>query len=291
MIDKINWSGAIFFFDVDDTLFDTTANSYVAADSIYQVLKKEIGEEKSLLVKNKFKSVFKILADHHMGITNVDMEEYNRLIARITHLQKSVVKKFGSIRKWSREVFLKIAAESFDIDLKSELIYKAVDAYWNTISERSVPIKGVFEFFDEIKKHNRPVFLLTGSDARLQFDGAGSFSYDPQYSESFKRKRINALKNRGLYFNAVSIGDPEDKPHLDFFEKGIKTAEDDLNKKIETKNAVMFGDSYKADLQVPREELGFGLAVLFRKGQEKLIEEGEKYVSTGNLLLVKDYLL
>jgi len=146
------------------------------------------------------------------------------------------------------------------------------------VSDNSTPIEGVLNLFKKIKSHNRPIYFVTGSDARLKMNSQELFDYDPKYSEQFKAKRINALKNKGLFFNALSIGDPEDKPHLDFFEKAVTIAEKDLGHKLDYKNSIMFGDSYVADLQIPREKMNFGLVVLFKKGQEKPIEEAESYI-------------
>jgi len=291
MIDKLNWSEAIFFFDVDDTLIDTTSNSIIASEGITNVLKQEYGEKKSILIKDRFNQLFQTLMQEHMATGKNNMKQYDLIIQRINKLQEPVVKKFGAIKKWSREVILKIAAENCDISLKPELIYSAIDAYWNSISEKSVPMEGVLNLFQEIKIHNRPVYLITSSDARLQLNNQGLFEYDPKHSEKFKKKRMETLKVKGLFFNKVSIGDPEDKPHLDFFKKGIEIAEIDLGYKINTKNIIMFGDSYSGDLQTPREKLGFGLVVLFKKGQEQSIEESQRYISTGNVSSVKEYLI
>ena len=291
MIDKLNWSEAIFFFDVDDTLIDTSSNSIMASEGIADVLKQEYSERKSFLIKDRFNQIFKTLMQEHMESGENNLKQYNLIIQRINQLQEPVIKKFGAIKKWSREIFLKMAAEDCDVLLKPEQIYSAIDAYWSSISKKSDLMSGVLDLFQQIKIHNRPIYLITSSDARLQLNDQNLFEYNPQYSENFKKKRIETLKQKGLFFNKVSIGDPEDKPHLDFFKKGIKIAEADLGYKINPKNIIMFGDSYTGDLQTPKEKLGFGLVVLFRKGQGKLIEESERYISIGNIFSVKEYII
>lgn len=291
MINKIKWSEAIFFFDIDDTLVETGKNSVIASEGIFRTLKNDIGEKNSSKITRRFNYIFQTLANQHWLKPGSDHKEYDEIMKKINALQKPVVEKYGNIRKWSREVFLKIAADDVDINLNPELIYKAVESYWEMISEKSQPIDGVIKLFNEIKSHGRPIYLVTGSDARLKINSQGLFEYDPTYSERFKAKRINELKGRGIIFNGLSIGDPEDKPHLDFFEKAIRIAEVDLGHKIDNKSSLMFGDSYKADLQVPKEKMGFGLVVLIKKSQEKTIEEGEGYISTGNIYSVTDYLI
>lgn len=290
MINKLNWTETVFFFDVDDTLVDTGSNSITASEGIVNVLKQELGEDKSNKIKNRFNQIFKTLMQEHMATYENNSEQYDLIIQRINQLQEPIIKKFGAIKKWSREVFLKMASEDCDIQLKPEIIYSAIDAYWNIISEKSDPMPGVLDLFQEIKAHNRPVYLITSSDARLKMNNQGLFEYDPRYSEEFKKKRMETLKQKGLFFNKVSIGDPEDKPHLDFFEKGIRIAEKDLGYKINTKNIIMFGDSYAGDLQTPKEKLEFSLVVLFKKDQGQTVEESERYISTGNVSSVTDYL-
>ena len=78
-----------------------------------------------------------------------------------------------------------------------------------------------------------------------------------------KRERIELLRKKGIQFHGVSIGDPEDKPHKDFFQKGIMLARKELGYHLDLSNAIMAGDSYTADLEVPKNMFGFGLVVLF----------------------------
>ncbi len=288
MIDKLKWSDSIFFFDIDDTLIETAENSLIAADNIFNSLKKDISKGKASLIVDRFKFIFNTLANQHWD--NHENNEYDLLINKITELQQPVINKYGNIRKWSREVFLKIAADDNEVNLKPEIVYESIDSYWNRVSELSTPISGVLSLFDEVKEHKRPIYLITGSDARLKINDNGLFYYDPIYSESFKAKRIEKLRDKGLTFDKVSIGDPQDKPSVEFFEKGLKIAQDDIGTKINTKNIIMFGDSYEADLKTPKEKLGFGLVVLYRKGQKDLKEESDGYISTGNINLVTNYL-
>ena len=291
MTRKINWSDAVFFFDVDDTLIETAKNSIIASQGIFNTLKKELGKEKAKSVTERFRYIFNTLANQHWANQDQDHSEYDSIIDEINKFQKPVVEKYGNIRKWSREVFLKIASDDLSIHLNPELIYESINNYWEMVSDNSTPIEGVLNLFKKIKSHNMPIYFVTGSDARLKMNSQELFDYDPKYSEQFKAKRINALKNKGLFFNALSIGDPEDKPHLDFFEKAVTIAEKDLGHKLDYKNSIMFGDSYVADLQIPREKMNFGLVVLFKKGQEKPIEEAESYISLGNIYSVTDYLI
>lgn len=290
MTHNLNWNEAIFFFDVDDTLINTFTNSIKASAAFSEVLSKEIDPNIANLIQERFKEIFQILAYGHWG-KSVANNEHAEIIARITTLQSPVISQYGSIRKWSREVLLKIAAEKYHINLSSALIQAAVNKYWEKVAKLSVPKEGVLELFNTIKNHHRPIYLVTGSDARLKLNDEGLFIYDPKESEQFKINRMELLKSEGFIFDGVSIGDPEDKPHRDFFQKAISVAEKDLGYPIENKNLIMFGDSYEADLETPERKLGFGLVVLYRQDQAQTIEENDRYISTSSLLSVTNYLV
>ncbi len=174
MIEKLRWDKAIFFFDVDDTLIDTYSNSLKASEAIFATFKNNLGEEKAFHIQKRFKEIFQIMAGGHWGGAG-DVVEHDKIINRIKALQKPVIGEYGSIRKWSREVIVKIAGEDSGINLEKNLIYEAVDRYWTRISELSMPKAGVLELFQEIKKHDRPAYLVTGSDARLEENEQGLF--------------------------------------------------------------------------------------------------------------------
>ncbi len=148
----------------------------------------------------------------------------------------------------------------------------------------------MLDLIKKIKEHGRPLYLVTSSDARLKIKPNGQFEYTPQYSADFKRERIQLLREKGIDFNIVSIGDPEDKPHLDFFEKGIKAAEADLGTSIDLSQAIIMGDSFGADLQTPKEKMGFRLAVLFQHGKESTDVVDDHQIVTGNLASTLDFL-
>jgi len=188
-------------------------------------------------------------------------------------------------------MLIAFASEVAGIKLSPKQAKQAADAYWLELTKKTVILPGVLELFSEIAAHKRPVYLITSSDARLQMDQDGNFSYEPKYSEELKRKRIELLKEKGIVYKGLSVGDPEDKPHLDFFMKGIKLAEKDLKHKIEYSYCIMFGDSYAGDLETPKNELGFGLVVLFIKNLTKTKVEDEQYISTGNIFEVVKYLI
>ena len=296
-LQQLTWEESVWFSDVDDTLINTAGLIHVGSEGVRSVFQARFGEKTAQTITQQFQQIFDTLMLGHRRHTAKDWEGYikekeahDELVVQIEGLQREIQRQYGSIRKWSREVFIKIACEREGLVVDPETIYEAADAYWLRLSEQSELLPGALALVKEIKRHHKPLFLMTGSDARLTMKNNGQFVYDPVYSESFKRQRIQVLREKGLEFNIVSIGDPEDKPHLDFFEKGIRAAEAHLGKTINLSKALMVGDSYRADLQVPKEKMGFGLVVLYQPDLQQTEIRDEHYIATKNLAEVTRFL-
>lgn len=291
---KIKWSQSVWFFDIDDTLIATAKNSITAAEGIADILKNTFGQETSKKIQNKFIELFHLLYMGHTNSGNWDSkglkQNHEKLVEKIFSLQKNIIAEGYNLKKWSREILIKIALDDLGLRYSSEQICEAADAYWMKISKLSDPFSDALFLIREIKKHKRPIILVTGSDARLILKPNGQFEYDPKYSEALKRERVIILSDKGVGFDGISIGDPEDKPHLDFFQKAVHTAEDNLGHKINLKDAIMVGDSYSADLQVPKEKMGFGLVVLFEKNMNKTEIIDEHEIKTGRLSDIANFL-
>lgn len=284
---KIPWAKSVWFFDIDDTLIDTAGTTEIAADGVRRAFEAEFGEEKAQEVKANFVAIFNLMLVGHQATDSEKIEEHKKLLSKIEALQPD---RTYSPKKWSREIFVKLAAEEAGLEVSPELVHEAADAYWQDLGHKTEVFVGVRELIAEIKRRGRPIYLITGSDARLKMQINGTFFYDPEYSERLKRERIELLREKGIDFNLVSTGDPQDKPHIDFFQKAIKLATDDMDEPIDFKNTIMVGDSYAGDLKVPLEHFGFGLGVLFNKNDKSTRTASSNQLNTGNLLTVKDYL-
>lgn len=290
MINTFKLNGKTWFFDIDDTLIDTAGTSKDATSGISKVFEGNFDLETAEKVTEEFNNIFDLMLAGYRVKEDKDWqqvpggkESFERLLERIGSCQIQIEKNFGQVKKWSREVFIKLAAENVGVAITPELIHEAADGYWMTLTEQTEVFEGAQKLFTYLHETKQPVFLITSSDARLKMQTDGQFIYDPGYSESLKRERIELLRNRGLDFRLVSIGDPEDKPNREFFEKGISMAQANLGHELNLNECVMVGDSYGGDLETPHKVLGFGLVVLFVKGQEVLKEEGERFISTGDL--------
>lgn len=293
---KIPWSESIWFFDIDDTLIDTAGTTLSASEGIRRVFAARYTLEQAQTVQSNFNNIFQLMIIGYRVKDEDDWmvdhkEAFKKLMQDIESCQTRIKQKYGVVKKWSREVFIKIAAEQAGLQVTPELVHEAADAYWVTLTEQTTVYPGVMDLLQEIKRHNRPIYLITSSDGRLKMDKDGQFDYDPQYSEVLKRERIELLREKGIVFNSLSIGDPEDKPHLDFFQKGIKIAKEDLGQSINMRNSIMIGDSFVGDLQTPKEQMGFGLVVLYQKDKPDTEINDFHQITTGDLSVVTTFLV
>ncbi len=296
-VHMISWSQSVWFADVDDTLINTADMTAQASVGIQEVFEAKYGKPTALIVKNNFNDIFQLMLtgirnkdDAAWSKSNYTKDQFQDLWKAAEDCQKEIKKEYGAIKKFSREVFIKIAAEKAGLSVSPEMLYEAADAYWITLSEIVEVYPGAVALIKTIKKHKRPFYLLTSSDARLKLKENGQFEYDPSYSENFKRERMALLRKKGIEYNLVSIGDPEDKPHADFFQKGIKMAEKELGHSIDLTNAIMIGDAFLADLQTPKEQLHFGLVILYEQTSigTKIVDKHQ--INTDNLSSVRQYL-
>lgn len=272
------------------TLIDTAGTSVAASDGIRIVFAGHYGLEKAKKVQSNFNNLFALMMAGYRVRDAADWRQvdggedaFKALLNYIESCQQQPIGDYGHFKKWSREVFIKRAAELTGLKVSPELVHQAADAYWLTLTEETRVFSDALRLSDLIASHNRPLFLVTSSDARLQMQKDGQFIYNPTYSEALKRQRMELLRQKGLRFNAVSIGDPEDKPHLDFFVKALKVAESDLGSTIDPIQAIMLGDSFGGDLQTPKEQLGFGLVALREKDRTEIQINDTRQVTLGNL--------
>ncbi len=297
-MNKINWEDSIWFSDIDDTLIDTAGTTLEASEGIKNVFTANFNEQIGNKIQNKFNNIFSIMlaglrnkTDQDWSNSQIKKDVFEKLWQEIEGYQQEIKEKYGAAKKFSREVFIKICADREGLVVSPEIIYEAADAYWMTLSEKTKVFPGVLDLIRLIKQHKRPLYLITSSDARLKLKENGQFEYIPKYSEDFKRERVQLLRDKGIDFDLVSIGDPEDKPSLDFFQKGIKLAQENLGHKIEFSKSIIMGDSFGADLQTPKEIMGFGLAILFQQGKDKLEIIDDKQIVTGNIFQAAEFII
>lgn len=284
-----NW-----FFDIDDTIIDTAGVNVLAANGIHDFIVNTYGTKKSKEFTKTFIQLFDLMLlgyrikneDEWIGKEN-EKKEFQLLVERIEYLQKPVKMKWGAIKKWSREVFIKIAAEKNGMSMSPNFISDAANTYWLTLTKNTIIFPGAVKLINKLHRNNLGVYFITSSDGRLTMRTDGFFEYEPNKSEALKRQRIELLKNRGIHYDVLTIGDPEDKPHISFFQKGIDDVQKLVRHSINSEECVMIGDSFAGDLQTPLEKLGFGHVVLFEKLRNQFELNG-KLIKLGDLGIIAD---
>lgn len=292
---NIAWNNSIWFFDLDDTLVDTAGAGIIASEGVYDFLATQLENKIAVEIKNRFIDLFNLLLCGYRVTSEEGWNEitggkaaHDALLARIKAAQPSVIDQYGEAKKWSREVLIMLAAEDHNVALSPEQVHLSAKAYWDHLAENVELLEGTTALIEAINRHNRPVYIITSSDGRLQMQDDGTFIYDPNYSEQLKSERLEKLKEKGIAYTAYRIGDPEDKPHLEFFEKIINAAKDDFGD-IDYNNCVMLGDSYSGDLETPRKKIGFGLVVHIDHDHGQVEEVDEGFVVAGNLQQFLDW--
>jgi phosphoglycolate phosphatase-like HAD superfamily hydrolase len=111
---NIKWKDSIWFFDLDDTLIDTAGAGLIASDGVYEYFLEKIDKESALMIKDRFTQLFDILllgyrvkSEDGWSYIKGGKQSYIDLLHRIEQVQPSVVKQYGDMKKWSREVLIK----------------------------------------------------------------------------------------------------------------------------------------------------------------------------------------
>lgn len=260
---KLNIKDAIFIFDFDDTLSDT----YRAHVSGIKGIDKFMGTK----FAKKVDDFFWILLKGFRANEPLDWESiqggklrYNELLAKISRCQEKIIEEWGSPRMWSKEALIKIAGDELLGSFSNNNALEIADIYWKRRKRSSIIFEHAKVCLEWLKEQGRPFYVLTDSDSRLRLI-EGKFIYDPKYSESFKRKRIESLRNDIFSPNAIIIGDPETKPSRAIFDKAMRIISYNIGSTPDPSCLVMVGDSYGGDIKTPVDRLGFGLGVLFQK--------------------------
>ena len=173
--------------------------------------------------------------------------DYQRILEQVQHLQGAHAQRYGP-KVWSRETYFAIAAQEQRLPFGKEEIESTRDLYWNAVTEGDVLYSDAREFVAALQAADVPIVFMVGSDSILTVDEHGDLVYDPDFSETYKKRRLHKLS---IPTKAIIIGDPVDKPNPKFFEKVFRTLQEIGQFGIH--NTLVVGDSERNDLEVPRE--------------------------------------
>lgn len=286
----------IFLFDVNHTLINTALYHTKALTEVKKNLTKYIDKEAAQYITKRFDEIFLLMVagflfrtEKEWGKISGGRKSYTNLVNLITQHQIKVKEKWGFIKKWSREVFIKIAADEIKVNLEADLIKNITTIYWDTITNLTEPFDEAKRLLSYIKEKDHKTYLLTSSDGRLQIT-KGFFTYDPVFSEKYKKNRMSSLRDKDLHFRDIIVGDPYDKPHLNYYKHAIDVIKKDLGEKIDPAKLVMIGNSFEDDLEIPILLFKFGHGFLFDKKSKMKKEKDTNIYRINNLLQIKDIL-
>src|SRR3989344_5349515 len=141
---KIPWEKSIWFFDIDDTLIDTANTSNLASTGIKNFLSKSFPESIAVKIAKGFNNLFDLMVAGYRVKNESDWENvpggkpgFDNFIKRMEQRQQSIIKKYGAIKKWSREMLISFAAEDIGIKLSPNQAKEAADAYWLELTNRT----------------------------------------------------------------------------------------------------------------------------------------------------------
>src|SRR5665213_1217390 len=173
-VTRIAWENSVWFADVDDTLIDTISAAEYGTEGVREALVAHYGEAKATEIQTNFSAMFRLMFDgyrvkHDEGWQKVvgGKEAFDSLLETVASLQAQVKENYGHVKKWSREVFIKLAADEAGVEITPELVHEATDAYWINLTEHIEIFPDALELADTIAEHGRPLYLVTSSDARL----------------------------------------------------------------------------------------------------------------------------
>src|SRR5882762_9753586 len=115
---KISWDESVWFSDIDDTLIDTATASVPGSEGIRRALASHCGPEKAAEIQDTFNAFFQLMMSGYRVRRNEDWaaveggrQAFDSLLAAVSAAQKQVMADYGHIKKWSREIFIKLAAD------------------------------------------------------------------------------------------------------------------------------------------------------------------------------------
>lgn len=258
----------VFFLDIDDCLIETSrlGKTELTALELSLVSQKV---PKAPEITEEFKNSFHRLYDRHQGkiLSKNDIEILRQYMAKLKDLEKNIIQEFGQVKKWSREVFIYLAAQKFGVTLSEEQILVSSTALWQAIAANTPFFPDALKFLKKLKSENLKFYLISSSDCRLKFDSVkNQFIYDPDYSRELKFKRLSKFLTLGIRKENIFIGDPYDKPNLWIFQEALKKARTDNPKRF---FSIMVGDSLKNDL-LPAKKAGIEKIILINRHKNGL---------------------
>ncbi len=227
--------------DIDYTLVDFEPSNQAGIRKLKEIFGEKMGEH----IDNVFQIV---LAGNRKREDEPwdKRDEYNSIMQRIAQLQAKTLSDPGT-KVWSREAYIIISAEKARVKVDKRMVEKARDAYWQELKNNYKIFPDAEKFINFLQSSSVPLVLMTGSDAVLKVSEDLSLSYDPEFSRTYKIRRLSEV----FPDIQIVIGDPIDKQYPEYFDELFRQ----ISKMgyFSTEKILVVGDSDKADLMIPRQ--------------------------------------
>ncbi|MFA6553552.1 MAG: hypothetical protein WCT27_03925 [Patescibacteria group bacterium] len=269
------------FFDVDYTIADFGPAQRQALDVMVVKYGRDFTEHFGLL----FHTILEGLRakQGHWDAVPGGQAAYLSLRERMTGLVPSEKPQI-----WSRELYALLAGEYVGKPLTPVACLEVAETYWSACADFCRPFSDAVTLAAALERRGVRYHFFTSSDFRLVFRN-GQWQYDPVYSEEKKLPRILRLGKFGVHPTSISIGDPIDKPELEFYRKVLATAEQMSKATIDVRQCMFIGDSFAGDVQVPVERLGANFGFWLQR-DKPACQISEKIRSVSSLDEIQIYL-
>ncbi len=242
-------------FDVDDVVINMDEAAKAAEQTVRSRLRAHMMPQVADEVAANLARGYDTLRIQLRSAAGEQHEDYLALEKRLRWWQRGSMERGFEMKVFSRHALLAIGLESAGVPVTAEIINDVVDAYWDSLRERSLIMEDAKVAIARYRAQGAHVHLATNSDGFLQFDEAAqTFLYDPEEAVFKKRARLGVVSEVGVKPQDVSVGDPIGKPHRAFFEDVLQRARA-RGGTAPLSEAVCIGDSLVNDV-LPLIELG-----------------------------------
>lgn len=250
--DLLSQKISVVIADIDYTLMDFAVAQKAAIDA----LTSKYGNGFSSAVND----IFMLINEEHQHKNSNTWDrkmDFEKVMNEIIEIEQPSFTQYG-LKRWSRESWMIIASRRLKMKFTKVDVEECRETYWKAHANNSHLYKDAEIFLNELKKRKIPLILMTSGDSVMKINDDLTLTYDPDFSGSYKMKRISNLP---LQYSSIILGETVDKPDPKFFELVYS----DLNKLGSfDKNSVLFvGDSPKSDLMVPEKD-GFSTLLIKR---------------------------
>ncbi|MBI5837448.1 MAG: HAD family hydrolase [Candidatus Eisenbacteria bacterium] len=234
----------LLWLDVDDTILDFTSAHPAGLRAVEHWARRHVGENRASKFTSTFDRGFQI---SFLGWLRPPTAAGQAFQAEAERRLAQVASEGPRPSRWSREIWLEMAADEAGARLPREALAEAAGEYWTALGGAQRLYEDVPPTLHELHAGGYRVALVTSSDSRLQPAETG-WRYDPRASRDAKRRRLEGLLAPVRpWVERLVIGDPYEKTGPEFYEMVLREVP------LESGGFVIaVGDSPEGDIRLAR---------------------------------------